>query len=59
MTELKRQAAQAKSPSAGASICSKAAASSSQQHDSRGRADDDSPKSNMSSPWGTDVSLHC
>lgn len=59
MADLKRQAAQARSPSAGASMSAKAAASSSQQHDSRGKADDDSPRSNMSSPWGTDVSLHC
>ena len=57
MAELKRQAAQGRPASAGPSSSARGAASSSQKHDSRGKADDDSPKSNMSSPWGTDVSL--
>ena len=57
MAELKRLVAQGRPASAGASASARAAASSSQKHGSRGKADDDSPKSNMSSPWGTDVSL--
>lgn len=57
MAELKRQVAQGRPTSAGASSSARAAASSAQKHGSRGKADDDSPKSNMSSPWGTDVSL--
>lgn len=57
MAELKRQVAQGRSPIAGASSSAKGGASSSQQPDSKAGADDDSPKSNMSSPWGTDVSL--
>ncbi len=57
MAELKRQAAQGRPALAGASSSARGPASSSQKHDSRGKADDDSPKSNMSSPWGTDVSL--
>ena len=56
MAELKRQAAQGRPSSAGASSSARAAPSSSQKHDSKGKGDDDSPKSNMSSPWGTDVS---
>ena len=57
MAEVKQQAAQGRPASAGASSSARAAASSLKQHDSRGKADEDSPKSNMSSPWGTDVSL--
>ena len=57
MAELKKQAAQGRPAAAAASSSARGAASSSQKHDSRGKGDDDSPKSNMSSPWGTDVSL--
>ena len=52
MAELKRQAAQGRPVSAGASSSANAA----HPHAGKGLADDDSPKSNMSSPWGTDVS---
>ena len=57
MAELKRQVAQGRPPIAGASSSAKGGASSLQQSDNKAGADDDSPKSNMSSPWGTDVSL--
>ena len=57
MAELKRQVAQGRAPTAGASSSAKGGASSLRQPHNKAGADDDSPKSNMSSPWGTDVSL--
>ena len=58
MAELKRQAAQGRPPSAGASTSAKAVTTLSNPRASRDKTEeDDSPKSNMSSPWGTDVSL--
>jgi hypothetical protein len=56
MAELKRQVALGRPPTAGASSSAKGGGSSMQRPDNKAGVDDGSPKSNMSSPWGTDVS---